>query len=75
MKHCCDCIYWNGEPVGFWESSSTSGLIKARLRCTHPKHFGCPKRNIRKACKYFEQKEIKSAIMFGNAFEIYASNV
>lgn len=74
MKHCCDCIYWKGEPFGYWESSNTgNSIIKCRLRCKHPKHYNQPKRNNRKACKYFEQKEIKSIIIAGTYNEYVSS--
>ena len=39
--------------------------VKARIRCTHPKHFNQPKCNYRKACKYFEQKEVRAIIVKG----------
>lgn len=66
MEHCCNCAYWNGTFVGYWESCNLEGFpIKARIRCQHPKHFNQPKVNYRKACKYFKQKEIKSIIIHG----------
>ena len=66
-KHCCDCVYWSGEPVGFWSAlpNNMNWAVKARFRCTHPKHFEQPKCNYRKACKYFEQKEVKAIIIKG----------
>ena len=66
IKHCCDCIYWSGEPVGYWESSNVKNFtVKARISCQHPKHLNHPKANTRKACKHFEQKEVTSVIMYG----------
>lgn len=67
VKHCCDCAYWNGEPVGFWSAlpDNMNWAVKARIRCTHPKHFKQPKCNYRKACKYFEQKEVRAIIVKG----------
>ena len=67
MKHCCDCKYWDGEPIGFWHvtTSLKHFAAGAKIRCTHPKHFKQPKYNSRKACKYFEQKEIKAVIISG----------
>lgn len=64
-KHCCDCVYWNGEPVGLWEGMPKNNCwtIRARIRCKHPKHLKEPKTNYRKACKYFEQKEVTSCII------------
>lgn len=66
-KHCCDCVYWNGGSVGFWETmpGNNNWTIRARIRCTHPKHFKEPKCNYRKACKYFEQREVTSVIIQG----------
>ena len=66
-RHCCDCVYWDGEPLGLWESMQRSKhwAIHVRIRCTHPKHFKEPKCNSRKACKYFEQREVTSVIIQG----------
>ena len=66
-KHCCDCSYWNGEPVGLWSAlpDNMNWSVKARLRCSHPKHFKQPKYNCRKACKYFEQKVVKAITIMG----------
>ena len=66
-KHCCDCVYWNGGFVGFWEIKSRDklGIVCSRIRCTHPKHLKEPKCKYRKACKYFEQREVTSVIIQG----------
>lgn len=70
-KHCCDCAYWDGEPVGLWTAlpNNMNWAANARFRCTHPKHFKQPKCNYRKACKYFEQKEVKAIIIRGEYTE------